>query len=599
MERNIAVTVCFEEENARNPTSTALLLVPDFYFSTVASIYMRVKPRLIGHFSSIFYALTRKKKKPILDLSSDPTSYISPRKILFHFTRKLMDHDGTTVNASSSSWADGEFDSAPPPSDPLLLSPPFRFPEFSSVLGVDSPQNEFMGGGSIEESVMLEDGATGEHDYLFESPRPLESLQGISVPPFLSKTFELVDDPSLDAIISWGAKGDSFVVWDHVDFSRLILPRNFKHNNFSSFVRQLNTYGFRKIDTEKWEFTNEGFVRGKRHLLKNIHRRRSPQSSQQIGSSSVSQNNTDQGVLEGEIGLLRRERSLMMMEVVELRQQQKGMVQNLEDVSEKLKGAENRQKQMVAFMAKMFQNPAVLARLKQAKERSSVASPRTMRKFVKHHQQELSTSDPSSPKGQIVKYKSELQDFPNPSVTSGFIDSVSIEQLSHFPFQAEHVPLEMETIVQDESAMINELFLPPDQFGEVPVLESIHDPLLKGKGTFTSWPQSNPDEKFVTFPTDFTKGKSISESSMLGTESSCKQGNAWSMGFEATAGMSSSSAMPWNNPTNFDARAFGFSDEELDSWDIESLQPGVGSLQNEDYLFTQLQNQAREKKMDP
>lgn len=73
-------------------------------------------------------------------------------------------------------------------------------------------------------------------------PQPLECLQGNPVPPFLSKTFDLVDDPALDAIISWGSTGGSFVVWDPMEFARIILPRNFKHNNFSSFVRQLNTY---------------------------------------------------------------------------------------------------------------------------------------------------------------------------------------------------------------------------------------------------------------------------------------------------------------------------------------------------------------------
>lgn len=75
----------------------------------------------------------------------------------------------------------------------------------------------------------------------FGAPHPL-ALQGNPVPPFLSKTFDLVDDPSLDAIISWGSTGESFVVWDPMELARFILPRNFKHNNFSSFVRQLNTY---------------------------------------------------------------------------------------------------------------------------------------------------------------------------------------------------------------------------------------------------------------------------------------------------------------------------------------------------------------------
>jgi len=96
-----------------------------------------------------------------------------------------------------------------------------------------------------------------------------------NIPAFLIKTYDILENPVHSDIISWNKDGTAFIVKNVNEFSEKILPKYFKHNNFSSFVRQLNMYDFHKSkqDNKENEFKHKLFKRGHKHLLADIKRK--------------------------------------------------------------------------------------------------------------------------------------------------------------------------------------------------------------------------------------------------------------------------------------------------------------------------------------
>ncbi|KZV21607.1 hypothetical protein F511_17632 [Dorcoceras hygrometricum] len=182
----------------------------------------------------------------------------------------------------------------------------------------------------------------------------MEGIGEMGPPPFLRKTFDIVNDPNTDSIISWSSSRASFIVWDPNKFSTDLLPKHFKHNNFSSFVRQLNTYQFRKIDSVRCEFANKHFLQGKKHLLKNIKRRN--HHPQIKGGMHISLD-SNKSRMEAEIEKLRSEQNATNEEITMLRQQQESTQKQLASLKSRLDFTKMKQKHIVLFFMESLRDP--------------------------------------------------------------------------------------------------------------------------------------------------------------------------------------------------------------------------------------------------
>jgi len=102
-------------------------------------------------------------------------------------------------------------------------------------------------------------------------------------PLFLCKVWQLVNDETNDKLVSWSFSGNSFIIHDPAKFAKQVLPNYFKHQRVDSFIRQLNMYGFRKVQSldsgalkstiDAVEYSNENFIKGRADLLEHIKRK--------------------------------------------------------------------------------------------------------------------------------------------------------------------------------------------------------------------------------------------------------------------------------------------------------------------------------------
>ncbi|KAI9290017.1 hypothetical protein BC943DRAFT_355845 [Umbelopsis sp. AD052] len=168
--------------------------------------------------------------------------------------------------------------SALPPSVEVPINDAFVFPSMAGAPPLLSPSSPLLTPNSqpgspscLNESIPLSP---------IEDGQPFKSGSHT----FVHKLYDMIDDVDCHPYICWSNDGTSFVVYNVDEFAKIFLPKHFKHNNFSSFVRQLNMYGFHKINKtprnqksmtkdQVWEFSHPQFLRGRPDLLDGIKRK--------------------------------------------------------------------------------------------------------------------------------------------------------------------------------------------------------------------------------------------------------------------------------------------------------------------------------------
>ncbi|KAK4166127.1 putative heat shock factor protein [Cladorrhinum sp. PSN259] len=132
------------------------------------------------------------------------------------------------------------------------------------------------------------------------------------IPPFVQKLSSFLDEDRNTDLIRWSDKGDSFIVLDEDEFAKTLIPELFKHNNYASFVRQLNMYGFHKRvglsdnsmkaserkNKSPSEYYNPYFRRGHPNLLWLINKPKANNSKKKIKKEDGEGESDDDGVVE-------------------------------------------------------------------------------------------------------------------------------------------------------------------------------------------------------------------------------------------------------------------------------------------------------------
>ncbi|KAJ3559805.1 hypothetical protein NM688_g112 [Phlebia brevispora] len=205
---------------------------------------------------------------------------------------------------------------------------------------------------------------------------------------FITTLYRLLEDESLSHIIHWGKRSDVFVIQDVNAFTIDVIPRNFKHSNFASFVRQLNKYDFHKglvpsgysdpgaplISTadgsnnhgpNSWAFRHPDFRAGRPDILQNIRRKgphsmkRSPRQKQPTLPPLTLSDIAALDKLQAQVERMSRDQNKMIAHIQNIETEYVSVVDGIVNLQKSLQCQDETMRQLVEY-ALQHQNGGIL-----------------------------------------------------------------------------------------------------------------------------------------------------------------------------------------------------------------------------------------------
>jgi HSF-type DNA-binding len=231
---------------------------------------------------------------------------------------------GSFFNSSTPVSNQTSFVQTSTPHTSSTIAIPQQRPNATGTFGIFNPSNNMVRSTSLRQP-------TKSAIFTTQTPPPPSkgsSRKKTQLSKFLTSLYRMVNQASSDKYIRWGESGQSFVVPDHDAFAAYCLPQMFKHQNWSSFVRQLNMYDFHKVarmnsgaliaPAEVCEYANKNFQRGRPERLSDIQRKHKHESEDQ---GEEIQRTVMEGIAR-EIGEICRSQQFIKEEIDKMKQEQ-------------------------------------------------------------------------------------------------------------------------------------------------------------------------------------------------------------------------------------------------------------------------------------